>query len=423
MSWYASPRFRTFAVVAAILFIAAHAVVAIAFRDTDFFWHIGLGNAFLAGEPFTYGGDWYPLSRTMFDAIPALLPYRLSRTLFFVLGVASLGLSVVLWNRMADAGRKLDPSMAFAAAAFSLVFMAPYISRDFQECGLQLLLLGMLSVAGYALWRGNDAGAGAALGAAIAYKFTPIICLPLLVWKGRWRAALWTVAAVAVLNVLPAIYLGVEGTIDAHRRWVDRFQKVSGVQDIAENGVEPPKVQNQSLMAAMARYLQTYPEGHPLRLEHPGFVQFGDLDRGTARVAAKGMLVMLAAFIAWRVRGRWADVADNIAPQWACAVALCALISPMCWRHHLVLVWPAMFLLVHSVLGRAGVTRYWVLLGAIFVCILLPQRELFGRDGVMVVMSYRPDTLAALTCALLSLFLPAAPPAAVEISQPQRQAA
>ena len=203
------------------LFVAAHAVVAVAFRDTDFFWHIQLGNAFLAGEPFTYGGDWYPLSRTMFDALPALLPYRLSRALFFLAGVASLGLSVVLWNRMADAGRNLDPGTAFAATVFSLLFMAPYISRDFQECGLQLLLLGMLSIAGYSLWRGRDTAAGAALGAAIAYKFTPIICLPLLVWKGRWKAALWTAAAVVILNVLPAVYLGVVGTVDAHRRWVD----------------------------------------------------------------------------------------------------------------------------------------------------------------------------------------------------------
>lgn len=423
MSWYASPRFRTVAVVAGIVFVAAHAVVAVAFRDTDFFWHVGLGNAFLAGEPFTYGGDWYPLSRTMFDALPALLPYRLSRALFFLLGVASLGLSVVLWNRMADAGRKLDPGAAFAAAVFSLLFVAPYISRDFQECGLQLLLLGMLSVAGYALWRGKDIAAGAALGAAIAYKFTPIICLPLLVWKGRWRAALWTALAVVFLNVLPAVYLGVDGTVDAHRRWVDRFQKVSRVEDIAENGVEPPKVQNQSLMAAMARYLQTYPEGHPLRLEHPAFVQFGALDHAAARIAAKGFLLTLAAFIAWRVRGRWTDAADNIAPQWACACALCALISPMCWRHHLVLVWPAMFMLVHSVLGRGGVRRYWIALAAMLVCIVLPQRELFGRDGVMVVMSYRPDTIAALGCALLSLFLPSSPLEAAEIAEPRRRAA
>lgn len=421
--WYASPRFRTLAVVAGILFVAAHAVVAVGFRDNDFTWHIALGNAFLEREPFTRGGDWYPLSRVMFDVIPAVMPYRLSRAVFFLLGVGSLGLSVVLWNRMAGASRRLDPAMAFAAATLSLAFAAPYVSRDMQECGLQLLLLGMLSITGYYLWRGNDAGAGAALGAAIAYKFTPIICLPLLVWKGRWKAALWTAATVAVLNILPALYLGVDNTIDAHRRWVDRFQKVSAVQDIAENGVEPPKVQNQSLMAAMARYLQTYPEGHPLRLEHPAFVQFGALDQATARMVAKGTLLALAAFLAWQFRGRWKDDANDLAPQWACACALCALISPMCWRHHLVLFWPAMFVCVHAVLGRAHVRAYRIALAAIVVGIFLPQRELFGRDGVMVVMSYRPDTLAVLACALMALFLPKSSPAAAEISGRERRAA
>ena len=77
--WYASPRFRTLAVVAGILFVAAHAVVAVGFRDNDFTWHIGLGNAFLEHEPFTRGGDWYPLSRVMFDVLPAVMPYRLGR--------------------------------------------------------------------------------------------------------------------------------------------------------------------------------------------------------------------------------------------------------------------------------------------------------------------------------------------------------
>ena len=56
------------------------------------------------------------------------------------------------------------------------------------------------------------------------------------------------------------------------------------MEDIAENGVKTPKVKAVA-DGGDGRYLQTYP-GHPLRLEHPAFVQFGALDR--AALAARG---------------------------------------------------------------------------------------------------------------------------------------
>lgn len=407
--WYTSPHFRKAALVAGLLFVAVHAVLGIFFRDTDFRWHLDLGRRFLAGEPFAHGeGDWYPLSRALFDTLPALLPYRLARGLFFLAAVGCVGVAVVLWNHMAEPSRQLNSATTFAAAVLSLAFLSPYFSRDFYECGLQLLLLGLLTGAGYALWRGRENWAGFWLGLAIAYKFTPILFLPLLLWKRRWRAALATLVVVVGVNLLPAAFLGWDATVRSHERWWQRFQMVSGIEDIAENGVEAPKVNNQGLMAALARYLQSYPEGHPLRLDHPAFVQFGNLDANTARGVAKAFLLLLAAGVAWRVRGRWTSQAPELPYQWACACALVALISPLCWRQHLVLTWPAMFLLVRSLLGRQGaVKRYWFVVAGIVLCVYLPQREIIGRPLSLVVLSYKLDTFAVLACALASLFEPA----------------
>ncbi len=301
------------------------------------------------------------------------------------------------------------------ALAAALVF--PYVLRDLDECGLQIFMLFMLTAAGYAVHRGRSASAGFWLGTAITYKMTPVLCLPLLVWKRQWRAVGWSLLVVAVWAALPACMLGWESTLDWHQEWWKRtssvasgegaYPAVQGFQP-GQGTIEPAKPQNLSLQAALARYLETYPPGHPLHLDHPAFFQFGALGPRAAQLTVKGTLVALACVLAWRFRRRWAAHDADLPAEWAAACLLCAIVSPFCWKQHLVMVLPALFLTIRSLLGSATMPRWRIatlaLIGAI---VLLSRRGVVGHELSIVLLSYKADTLAMMVALLLVLTLPA----------------
>jgi hypothetical protein len=407
--WYTTPRFRRIVLTLAWIALIAQGVDAVFFKDNDFQWHRWLGERFLRGDPFGQGGggEWYLVGRSMLDALPALLPYRVSRAVVLLVGVGCLAIALHLLRRMADAaaGKPLDRETAFAATTLTLAILVPHLARDFQECGLHLILMALLVVAGHALWRGWSLRAGFWLALAVTWKTTPILFLPVLVWKRRWQAALWMVVFGVALNLLPAFHLGWERTVQSHLLSYRFMQRVAQLEDIAENGVEPPNIKNQGLMAACARYLQSYPPGHNLHQDDPAFVQFADLDHRTAGLAARGILLLLAAFVAWRMWGRWETHDSRLPGEWATTMAFCALLSPLCWRQHLVLALPVMFLVVHRLFVHGAARPWgWCLLPLAGLLIWLPQRELMGKSLAYTLMSYKPDTFVVLGACLAALY-------------------
>jgi alpha-1,2-mannosyltransferase len=421
--WYTSPRFRAVALWLAAISVVGFGIDAIFLRDNDFLWHCDVGRAFLRADNVTLaaGASWYPLGRRMMDVMLVAVPYRLSRAIVYLLSLAFLGVAMQLWRRMANAEERLDPARAFAAGALSLVFLAPHLQRDLQECGLQIILLAMLSAAAYALWMGRSIWAGFWLALAVSYKTTPALFLPVLLWKRQWRAAMASVVFIVILNVSPALYLGWDLTTRAYRQSWDFFQYSGRLEDIAENGIELPNPRNQSLMSFFARYLQSYPPEHSLYLDHPAFLQFGHLDHATARAVAKGCMLLLVGFIAWRLWGRWSERSPHLLAEWSAVCVLAALVSPMCWRQHLVLALPALYLLIWSLLSRPGNARAgWALLGGSVFVLWAPQSEVIGSLWASVLMAYKPDTVIFVAWAVVlltwtrrgaaRLALPAVPP-------------
>jgi hypothetical protein len=307
--------------------------------------------------------------------------------------------TIRLWRRMAEAQWPLDSARAFAVAAFSSVALAPHLSRDLQECGLQLFLLAMLSAAAYALWSGRSIWAGFWLALAVSYKTTPALFLPVLLWKRQWRAVAASMVFILIFNLAPALYLGRDLTVRCYRQSWDYLQASARLEDIAENGIEFPNPRNQSLMSLFARYLQTYPSEHPLYFDHPAFVQFGNLDHATARAVAKACMLLLASIIAWRLWGRWAPHAPELPAQWSVVCIFAALISPLCWRQHLVLALPAVYLLVWSLLAHTRRAGAWLLGASVFV-LWAPQSEVIGNVLASVWMAYKPDTLVFIAWSL-----------------------
>lgn len=389
------------AVVVAVIFAGVEFYRCVFHYDNDFLWHRNLGVDFLNDQVYETFAYHYPPARAMIDAATAWLPYRVDRAIWLVVTCAGLAWCVRFWSTIGAA-----PSERWGIpAGIALAITGCYVLRDLPECGLQLLLLCMLSVALWALVRGRHALCGWSLGLAAVYKVTPVILLPYLLWKRQWRAAGWMTVASACFCVLPAVHLGWQKDVVLHRQWLSFLGHTLTLADPSENGVEKPELRNQSLPLMLARLVQKYPVGHPLHIESDAYVCLGSFDAPQAKKFVRGVLGCLALVLAWRFR-KSADVSDqgvSLAGEWAAVCILIAILSPLCWLQHLVLVIPAALLVARAAATRNVGRWQMVAAGAATALVLLVHRDLIGATLCDMLSCYQPHTIAALVAMLLCL--------------------
>jgi hypothetical protein len=460
--WHDTAWFKWVVVAGFGLLIVGKCVLVLVVKNKgqDFAWHLGVGQTVLDGTPYKLAdgkvvGDHYLPGRLIIDAGLQLLTLRGAQAFCLALSLVGMLWMARVWGKMADAVRPAGNGVHLAAVALGFLLLAPWVVRDFDEAGLQILLLVMLTLVGWCVYRGKSVAAGAWLALAMTYKSTPVLFLPLLIYKRQWTAAGCAVVFFIMFNVVvPGILWGPEKTREALEISGGRIVALASLKDPCENGIEPPKHQNQSLAFAMARYLQTHPPGHPLFFHekfdgdfanqkgtpetdpalgraHWGFVQFLDLDNKTAKRVITGVLGLIALALAWRMRKRWGLLStardsgaggegqagagvlaggevvrktSALAPEWAAACAFASLMSPMNWLHHMTLMLPCAYLVVRDLLlGPAG--RKWRLaaLGVVVVCVWVLQRDPLPRQFAVLVMSYHEDVLACLILVVMAL--------------------
>jgi hypothetical protein len=206
------------------------------------------------------------------------------------------------------------------------------------------------------------------------------------------------IAATVMWTLAPMIWMGPAGWWQHQEEWTGTaLRSILGNPSPGVRASEE-RVQNQSLKFAVMRYLVTYPSGHSLRLSHPAYLSFGNLDPGTARWVVAGLLGVFLCLCAWRMRGRYRGPDD---PAWllecSTVLILALLLSPVTWTQHLVLVIPALYLIVTEgytirPLGAAASLA----MAAYVVLALVLNREVLGRDLSLLALSYSIHTLALL---------------------------
>ena len=135
-----------------------------------------------------------------------MLPNTLARALVFACAAGAMLIMFRVWRILASAVARAPPGIDFAAATLAFLLLAPWVVRDLDDCGLQLLLLLFLTMAGHALSRGAAIASGAWLALAFTFKSAPLLFLPLLIWKRRWTEASAMIAFIVVFNVVaPAL--------------------------------------------------------------------------------------------------------------------------------------------------------------------------------------------------------------------------
>lgn len=428
-AWYEHPHYHTAVKVVAGIVLVATFYTGVIKKDGDFQNHYALGQSLIKGSPYLLSEErrdpfcaHYPLGRLVLDTLFALPPYRLSRALNWGLALVGLMISLRWWWRMSQPRGVSPGPIAYAAATLTLIMTLRWVVRDLDDCGQQLLLVWALSGAAWWLSRGRDWSAGAVLGLAATYKATPLLFLPLLLYKRKWRTAAGMGGTILLLNVAaPVMFLGVSGTSEASKVYWHKARQIASDagKDPTVNGVEPAKHQNRNLTFALARYLMRFEPGHPLFITHPDdkttdgvtrahplFRQFLDLSPRRAGQVIKAVLLILGLALAARYRRPWQlDSGDtHFAAEWAAVMGLCAILSPLCWGQHMVLLVPAFFLVLLAHLGGDGRRRRTVAICLIALLILGPQRELLGRELSLVLHSYKLETVAALLilCLVLS---------------------
>jgi hypothetical protein len=316
------------------------------FRDGKFndfrAYHLAAGGV-LAGDLVPSYEDrerpnQYPPPFAFLAAPLGLLPYRAAAAAWVLLKAL-----LVLWIF-----RGLDRILGVPLPALAKLagFLATYrlIESDFANGNANLPVLALV------LWgfdltrRGWDRAGGGALAAAALAKASPVLTLPWILYRARWRElAGFVAAALLLVGLLPLLVLGPRGTLDAWRAWeratitaVAEGAPAGAGSGTAGSGYEP----GQSLRAFVHRLLR--PSDATAHDEAAVSVHVAELSRlacDALYLAAAAVILALLLAAAWRrapgFRLGWGG------PEIAAACAALALLAPLSRKAHFVFLWPA----------------------------------------------------------------------------------
>ncbi len=398
------PRAQQVLLLVALVIVLAHLAFLIQRRVQtagDFDIHREFGRRFLAGEALYEDGTCYnylPVSG-LYWAPLALVPPTVGFVVRYVAALACLWLTMRWLRALAPAsGRN-----SFAVAVLVLLLSSQYLLRDLDDAGAHLLLLAMLVGGTYCAWQGRQKLGALWFGLAIALKLTPGILLPFLLWKRRWRLAVYTGLATVFWIVLPMAWLGTVSW------WRDQQQWNHVVVDLVRGTPRPEsdenelRVQNQSLKLALMHCLTAYPPDHPLRSQE---ANWSLLDLGPAsarRWATVGMLVLLAVFCL-AARPETGDMLHYSNEAYRlfsidCAglLILMLLLSPVTWLQHLVWTVPGLYYVVAADWSRRRLGMIAnVLLGIFAVGAVVLNRELLGKNLSLLLLANHLHTVVML---------------------------
>ena len=409
--WYATPRAVKLLALLLALLLACNAVLSIGFKVTDFEWHLVRGRDFWTTRPYPEAAITYLLPRFMLDGLVAWLEPRWARLLVYPLGVALLAWSALACRRLVM--QVEDPAwMGWLPLLLALLVLHPYLARDLNDCGPQMVTLACLLGAYLALRRERPWLAGLLLATAIIWKVTPALFLGYLLLKRQWTALAATLLFTVLWLLLPALVLGYETTLAVYREWGQQLLWMLGQPDLTVSHIEPPRHHNQSLRLLVARYTMTFGAGHPIHRDGDLsgswlYVNFLDLAPAQAQRVYQAIVLGLGALFAWRFRRPWSPACrDRELREWSAVLLLMALLSPLAWLHHFAVALPAGLIVARDLLLAPRPGWRLRLAGFIAVVLLLLQRDVVQRELSLVVLSYKLDAFAMWALVALVLLPP-----------------
>jgi alpha-1,2-mannosyltransferase len=366
---------------AALVVLAAVLVVSFARRPGDFAGYLLVGELALQHRHIYHDAPpvvstWPPFFSLV--CIPLALAARVSlvgaRAAWLALNFAGLAGVLALVARVVargpDGARDVPvPPLTSAAVLVPLLLTARYVSSNFEHLQINVLVF-LLTLGGLALVAaGRDVAGGLAIGVAAALKVMPVLFVPWFVWRGRWRAALWTLAWAAVCSLSPGLVYGWSRLLDYFAAWREALRVGWPVGKM-----------NQSVYAMWDRIL-----GH-------GMVPFtvGQINELPASHDPRVMAALLLSLAAVAAVALWAfRPTGRIGPraelaEWCAVFLVASLFGTVMWAAYLIVLLPANALLLDvwraprvDAATRRGAAR---VVGASFVLGVATTSGLLGTE-------------------------------------------
>lgn len=248
---------------------------------------------------------------------------------------------------------------AGGAALAAMIMLVRYLAITFSYGQINLVLIGLLALAGWAGQRGRWGGAGALWALATSLKVYPVVLAPFFLPRARWLAFFCAAGAGALLLVLPFLFFGVPLGTQLYRDFFGALES---------KGL-PLHSHNQSIAAFLQRVFSN--QEFYLHAVGPNRWALLDLPVPFLRLAAwliGGTLVLLSWSRAWS-RGLYPAAALS-----AAAFSILFL-SHIVWKDYLLFL----YFPLREVLARLPRRQSWLLAAGFLCLVTLSSPDLVGH--------------------------------------------
>ncbi len=306
------------------------------------------------------------------------LPYPTAAVFWMVFNLALLlgGCAMIL-----AAIRRLDWVGAVVTLALLFAFYPAAVCLRLGQ--VEILLFFLLAASFLALKQGRDGWAGAALGIAAAIKFFPGALLLFLLWKRKWKAALWGLG-VAVIAL--AVSVAVVGA--------DNFHTYTQVWSVYTGGAFSAFPYNQSLNGFFSRLFRPnvfWPTWRGLELP------------GLATGLWVASMAALGAGLAWLTRRPVPVGSHRFDLEWSAAILVQLLAQPHSQVY--AFVWLLFPLIVLACRALGTIPWSWLEVGVLLVGYFAAGRQWLRLPPIPVRFVRSHITFGALLLLALAFYI------------------
>jgi hypothetical protein len=383
----------------------------------DFPVYYAAGRSLLSGRSDLYAPD-FAMGRVMGYRYPPffvialaplwLAPYSVAAYIWYLLSVLEIMGCVLIVTRTfapLQASKKIWILVALATAQYFVMVL--------HYGNAHLLAIFLLFASLYFFLQRKDVVAGLLMALAITIKLTPVLLLPYLALKRKWKPLVAVCVFLIAINLMPSAYFGFRGNNELLAGW---YRHVVASQEFHEDNGPI----NLSLKGQLRRYLS--PVDYSQRVDgdvHYPAINLASLSREQLvevwAVIAAGLFAGVL-FLIWRGPGSSQDGVQQgdldrgrLSHEFSLMICLMLLVGPLTSKiYFIALLWPAACLAsfaVHSK-AREGKVAMRVLGVVAFINLVLPL--LPGRSIQRVLLVLGVDfyldclVMAALTFVLVS---------------------
>jgi hypothetical protein len=178
----------------------------------------------------------------------ALVPIHAASLIFFTINFLTLVLVFMTARKLASSESYplWQQMLLYAMPAF---FTSRFIFQVFDSGQVNIIVLGLIICGFYLLHSKREFAAGALIGLSVMFKYMPVIILPYLFLRKKYKCAFFMIFFIAVYCLLPALYVGWGTQMKYLGSWLPFISDTS----LDKGSWYDPE--NQSLYSMAIRYL------------------------------------------------------------------------------------------------------------------------------------------------------------------------